>query len=96
MWARNVPDHYQYSNTHRKISQAPPAINLQLEEIFVAGKDDPDVIEAFNVENVVLFLFLIVLDNRGVQVGERRSRRRLLTESNLFARLINMKTNLTR
>lgn len=52
--------------------------------------------EAFNVENVVLFLFLIVPDNWGVQVGERRSRRRLPTESNLFARLINMKTNLTR
>lgn len=52
--------------------------------------------EAFNVENVVLFLFLIVPDNQGVQVGERRSRRRLPTESNLFVRLINMKTNLTR
>lgn len=52
--------------------------------------------EAFNVENVVLFLFLIVPENQGVQVGERRSRRRLPMESNLFARLINMKTNLTR
>lgn len=28
--------------------------------------------EAFNVENVVLFLFLIAPDKRGVGVGEKR------------------------
>lgn len=37
--------------------------------MFVAGKDDPDVMEAFNVENVVLFLFLIAPDNQGLGWG---------------------------
>lgn len=35
----------------------------------MAGKDDPDVMEAFNVENVVLFLFLIAPDNQGDELG---------------------------
>lgn len=52
--------------------------------------------EAFNVENVVLFLFLIAPDNRGVDVGERSYRRRLPRKSHLFARLINRKINLTK
>lgn len=52
--------------------------------------------EAFNVENVVLFLFLIVPDNRGDEVGEGSYRRRLPRKSNMFAGLINKKTNLTR
>lgn len=90
------PDRYQYSNTHRKISQAPPAISSRLEEIFVAGKDDPDVMEAFNAENVVLFLFLIGPDNWRDEVGEGSGRRRLPRKSNMSAGLINKKTNLTR
>ena len=52
--------------------------------------------EAFNVENVVLFLFLIAPDNQGIEVRERSCRRRLPRKSNMFARLINKKTNLTR
>ena len=49
------------------------SINPLLEEISVASKDDQDVMEAFNVENVVLFLFLIGPDNQGVRVGGSRA-----------------------
>lgn len=49
------------------------SINPLLEEISVAGKDDQDVMEAFNVENVVLFLFLIGPDNQGVRVGHSKA-----------------------
>lgn len=52
--------------------------------------------EAFNVENVVLFLFLIAPDKEGVEVGERSYGGRLPKESNMFARLINKKINLTK
>lgn len=52
--------------------------------------------EAFNVENVVLFLFLIGPDNQGVKVGEQSYRGRLPRKSNMFARLIDTKINLTK
>ena len=62
----------------------------------MAGKDDPDVMEAFNVENVVLFLFLIAPDNQGVKLGRGAAEGgRLPKESNMFARLIIKKINLT-
>lgn len=50
--------------------------------------------EAFNVENVVLFLFLIAPDNQGSK-WEEELQGRLPKESNMFARLINKKINLT-
>lgn len=71
MRAREVPIIINILTPTEKLVRSLLSINPLLEEISVASKDDQDVMEAFNVENVVLFLFLIGPDKQGVRVGEQ-------------------------